>query len=257
MKLSILRNLLRAFLFLLRHVVLVIAVNVFVKLFFHGFIFRLLDDTMARGIDNVFGGYIFSGRNIVLAFTTSLALIVKLGFYVIAINNDRENVENEVMIYFSDFIANMYYIFTSTYTFLFLLMFLSIFVLPGIIFLNCCTYFIIYSVFKRQENAKRYGPIEAILKSFSASNGNRLKLILCNTILFALSVVILINSNFSIIISGISIIPVVKMCIVDFNIAYLLNIGFDIDKIQSMKMEEVKQNEVENQYKAMRARSTV
>jgi hydrogenase maturation factor len=60
-----------------------------------------------------------------------------------------------------------------------------------------------------------------------------------------------------IIVNKVNIHYVVQLLIFDFVMVYLLRIGFALDKIETEKIEDARRKEMENQYNAMRARSTV
>lgn len=257
MKLSLFKIFFISILSFLKHIMLFILLNSFCLYFFYNFLYNLITDLIANKFDILLNNNFLTADRIIFSTLVSIAIIVKTGFYVIAINNDKEDVNNELIIYISDFLNNSFYLFTSSFVFLFLFLFMSILILPGIIFVNCCIFYIIFALLRKQTNDKRYTQTGSISKSFSITKGNRIKLVFFNSILLCLFIFSYLNFNYPIMLGGFNINFFIKQIFIDFLIVYFLNVGFDLEKIENKKMEEIESKERENEYNQIRGKSTI
>jgi hypothetical protein len=219
--------------------------NVFCEYFFNIFLYPTLDRALGIRIDRLIGRQglfniaMISGENIIFAFVTSIAIVIKIGFYTVAMHNDNNGVKNEIIIYFGDFFDNLYYLLTTSYIFLSLLLFLTILGgLPGLIFLNYNSYYMIYSMFERNKVKQRYGQLEAISKSFSITKGNRIKLFFSNMILFSSVVLIFLSLSQKLIIYGFEINSAIKLFCIDFIIVYTIRNNYNLDVIDKERIKK-------------------
>ncbi len=203
-------------------------------------------------------------NNFILVFipffaVTTLTLLVKIGFYVIALNNDKEEIENDIVIYFSDFFNNLFYLFSGLYIFVFLFLFSSIFlVIPGIIFFTYCSFFSMFLIVRKTRDGKKYGQLEAISKSFSITKGQRLKLLFFNNLIIWPILFFIFISRYSVIlIGGYNAMIIIRLFLIDFVIIYLLNIGFNLEKIENEYIAEVEKKEKESKLQEIRGISNI
>ena len=195
-----------------------------------------------------------STKSLVFLFIICIKTIIKMSIYTIAINNDIEEIKNDVTIYIGDFVSNMIYIFTAGFTFIFTGLLLSIPVITFIIYLDCCSFFMIYAVAKRKDSGgNRYSSFECISKSFSITKSNRFKLLFFNSIIIFFCITAILYMPSSVFVKSIDIAYLIKIFITDFLIVYMIKIGFALDKIEIAKTEEARQKEIEKQYSATRA----
>lgn len=258
MKIQFIKNFFKSTLFFVKHIVLFTVLNSVLHYLFNVFLFDVLNKTFTMKMANFFNNDYINPPLIFFVFLLITKTIIKLSFYTIALNNDLEDVKNDITIYIGDFINNIYYIFMSGYAFIFIGLLACAPIITSILYLNCCIFFMIYAVVRRKNDVgERYGPIETISKSFTITKNNRLKLIFVNTIITICVVFCLLYMPKEIIVNKVNIHYVVQLLIFDFVMVYLLRIGFALDKIETEKIEDARRKEMENQYNAMRARSTV
>lgn len=258
MKLQIIKNFFLSLWFFLKHIVLVIIVNSFCAYFFMNFLFNLLIDTFGVKIDGFFSSDIFTADRIITCTLITFVLIVKLGFYVIALNNDKEEIENDITLYFYDFIDSLFYLSTSFYAFLFLGLFISILILPGILFFTFCSFFPIFAVVRKTLEGKRYNQMETISKSFGLTKTKRLKLLfLNNIIIIACLIAYCFFSGFfqeyfynylglttpNIVVGGFVINKLIANLIIDFIIIFTLNTGFNLEKAEAERVAKIEEQE--------------
>ena len=258
MEIQFIKNFFKSILFFIKHIVLFLLLNGILYFLFNNFLFDVLDRTFTVKLARVINGEYVNPPMIFFIFLIIIKIIVKLSFYTVAINNDLEEVKNDVIIYIGEFLNNIYYIFMSGYAFVLLGLLISAPIITGIFYFNYCIFFMIYAIIRKKNNSgERYSPIETISKSFAITKGKRIRLFIVNTIIITLTLLVMKYLPEEIIVNKVNINYLVKMLIFDFIIVYLLKIGFVLDKIETARIEEIQRKEMENQYNAMRARSTV
>lgn len=257
MKLSITKNIFRSFFFFFRHLFLFVLVNLFCEYFFMNFLYKILINLVGFNFDNYFDTELITTDLIIRIFLITLSLIVKILFYITAVNNDREDIENDIFMYFSEFFNNFFYLAVSFYAFLFLGLFSSLLILPGILVFTFCTFFPIYAVSRRKPDQKRYGQTECISRSFSLTKNNRAKLLFFNNIVRFACIYMFIMFNTPIYFGGYNINYLIKILFLDYFLIYNFNIGFDLEKIENENFSKVEQNEKQSMLKQIRAISNV
>lgn len=260
MKLQITKNFFLSLWFFLKHIILFILVNSFCAYFFMNFLFNLLMDILSVKIDTFFSSNIFTSERIIGLTLITFTLIVKLGFYVIALNNDKEEIENDITLYFYDFIDSLFYLSTSFYVFLFLGLFISVLVLPGILFFTFCSFFPIFAVVRKTIEGKRYNQIETISKSFKLTKTKRLKLLFFNNIvIIACVVAYCFFSGFfqeyfynylgivapEIVLGGFTMNRVIATFFIDFILVFTLNTGFNLEKVEAERIAKIEEEELQ------------
>ncbi len=259
MKLSICKNFFLSFLFFFKHIVLFILINTFCYYFFRKKLYFLLVKAIYDRVEpNFFANNNFILNLIPFFIVTTLAIIVKVGFYVIALNNDKEEIENDIIIYFSDFFNNLFYLFSGLYIFVFLFLFSLILVIPGIIFFTYCPFFSMFLIVRKTRDNKKYGQLEAISKSFSITKGQRLKLLIFdNIIIFSILFFVFKYRYGMILVGGYNVMMILRLFLIDFIIIYILNIGFNLEKIENEYIAEVEKREKESKLQQIRGISNI
>lgn len=254
MEIQFIKNFFKSILFFIKHIVLFLILNGILYYLFNSFLFDVLDRTFSVKLARFINGEYINPPMIFFIFLIITKIIVKLSFYTIALNNDLEDVKNDITIYIGDFLNNIYYIFISSYAFVFLGLLISAPIITSIFYFNYCIFFMIYVIVRRKGSLEeRYGPVETISKSFSITKGKRIKIFLVNTIIIISTLFIISKLPEEIIVNKVNIHYLITMFIFDFVIVYLLRIGFALDKIETIKMEEAKQKEIEKQRDASKA----
>lgn len=259
MKLSFFKNFLLSFLFFLKHIILFIIINVFCYCVFRKYLYTIMVDIIYNRLDlDTFVDNNFFLDIIPFTIITTLTLIVKIGFYVIALNNDKEEIENDIVIYFSDFFSNLFYLFAGIYIFLFLLILASILIIPGITFFIYYSFFPIFLVVRKTRDGKKYGQLEAISKSFSITKGYRFELLVFNSlIVFSILYFVFISRYYIILAGGYNAMLLIRLFLIDFVIIYILNIGFNLEKIENEYTAEVEKMEKESKLQQIRGISNL
>lgn len=254
MEIQFIKNFFKSMLFFIKHIVLFLILNGILYYLFNIFLFDVLDRTFTVKLARFVNGEYINPPMIFFIFLIITKIIVKLSFYTVALNNDLEEVKNDIIIYAGEFLNNIYYIFISGYAFIFLGILISAPIVTGIFYFNYCIFFMIYAIIrKKNSSGERYSPIEAISKSFAITKGKRIKIFVVNTIIIACTLFIMAHLPQEIIVNKINIHYLVTMLIFDFIIVYLLRIGFTLDNIETTRMEEAKQKEMEKQRDASKA----
>lgn len=256
MKLHIITIFFKSIFFFIRHIILFVLLNSITYYFFNKFFYNVLDNLFSANLSRFINGVYINPSSILLTFLIITKIITKISFYTIAINNDVEDVKNDLTIYIGDFINNMFYIFISGYAFLFVGLLASAPIITSILYFNCCIFFMIYVIEKRKDDAgTRYTTLESISKSFSITKGNRIKIIFFNTIVICFCIFCFYFMPEEIIVNKVNISYLLKMFVADFLIVYLTRVGFELDKIETARIEEVAQKELERQHSVVKGRS--
>lgn len=186
-----------------------------------------------------------------------LKTIVIASFYIIAMNNDSEDIKNELLLYITDFSAASFNAVMSGLTFVILTLFSCLGIVAPIFFVNYCIFFLVFATVRKNEKGDRFSAVASISESFKLTKTFRLKLFLINTIVIFGSLFIVYMMPTEIYIDTFNISYLLKILITDLVIIYLIKTCFEMEKIRNKKLEEIRQKEVQDKYNAMRARSTV
>lgn len=247
MKLQIFKNIFKSLLFFLKHILLFVILNSILYYLFNSFFYGILNNFFGAQLNTRIGNDYITSSVIFYIFLMITKIIIKLSFYTIAINNDIEDIGNDITIYLGDFVSNILYIFLSGYTFVIFGVILVIIPILPPFYLNFCCFFMMYTISKRKSGSdERYKAVEAISESFSITNGSRIKIMFFNTIIMVSCVLGIYFMPERVVVHGLDISYILELLIVDFLLVYIIRTGFDLDKIENDKVDQIINKELNN-----------
>ena len=257
MKLSLLKNLLKSPFILLKHIILFCIINSLMYYLFNNFLFNLMVDVLSTPLTRLIRNEYFVADVVLYYFCVILKTIIIASFFVLALNNDNEEIKNDLFLYITDFFSSSYNVILSGLAFIIITLFSCLGVITFVFFINFCVFFLVFATVRKNEKGERFSAIASISESFKLTKTFRTKLFVFNTILFSIVAFLLYTLPDEIYVDTFNISYLIKLYIIDTTIVYVIKICFAMEKIRNEKIEETAQKEMENEFSAAKGLATV
>ena len=257
MKLPLLKNLLKSPFILLKHILLFCIINSLMYYLFNNFLFNLMVEFLSTPLTRLIRNEYFVADVVLYYFCVILKTIIVASFFVLALNNDNEEIKNDLFLYITDFFSASYNIILSALAFIVMTVFSCLGVITFVFFINFCIFFLVFATVRKNEKEERFSAVASVSESFKLTKTFRTKLFIFNTILFSIVAFVLYILPDEIYVDTFNISYLIKLYIIDTTIVYIIKTCFSMEKIRNEKIEETKQKEMENEFSATKGLATV
>ncbi len=238
--------------FILKHVFLFTINNILLDLCF----FRKISQILGPNHSLVNFKH-YSKLTLILFVCSYIFFVVKSILYCTAAEDDSTGAKTGFLDYFSEIFDRFFAVLSTGLMFIGFTIITSILlILPGLFFINCGIYFIVYCAGKTprikslNETKSKYIGFETISKSWEICEYKRFKLVFTNLLMCALTYFTLIYINtrtFSISYYG-NINNLLKLLLLDTFLIFIIQTGFTLDRLDSEDLEESISQEKQKKY---------